>query len=66
MIVEPNLQVRHLVTGIVSPERLHGIVKIVWNQGREVEVCVSPTGRSVRVYLDGQQMEVADDQGAQE
>ena len=63
MIVEPNLQVRHLVAGIVSPDRLHGIVKIVWNQGREVEVTVSPTGRSVRVYLDGQQMEVPDDKG---
>lgn len=42
-----------------------GVVKVRTTEGRsehEVEVYVSPTGRSVRVWLDGKELEVPEDE----
>lgn len=53
----PNLKVRHFAVGIQSPDRLHEVVKISWlswGLDHEVEVVVSPSGRSVQVFVDGE------------
>ena len=54
-----DLHVEHW--GFKHRGKRYDVVK-VRGKNREIEVTVSPTGRSVRVYLDGKRMEVTDDE----
>ncbi len=56
-VMKPDLDVTHFAVRLLQDEEaLHEVVKIRWGNDHEVEVTVSPSGRSVRIYQDGVRM----------
>lgn len=57
-----DVSVRHFdfVKNLQRRDLAHRIVKVT-GRGRDVEVALSPTGRSVQVFVDGKQWKASDD-----
>jgi hypothetical protein len=51
-----DITVRHFTAARRDNEKPHDIVQI-YGKGRTIEVAVSHSGRSVRVWVDGEHME---------